>query len=97
MKNKTTILLLLAVCNYCYSQSVRTIELKKAGTLSEVITDEEKSTITELAIVGKLNSDDVIILRHMAGAKDKDSEFNWKGQLKKLDLSKASFVNDKTP
>lgn len=97
MKQTTIFLLLLAVCNYCYSQSVRTIELKKAGTLAEVISDEDKATITELAIVGKLNSNDVKILRRMAGANDKEYDYKWEGQLKKLDLSKASFVNDKTP
>lgn len=98
MKRTTIIiLLLLAVYNYGYSQSIRSVKLKKAGTLAEVISDEDKATITELTIVGKLNSDDVKILRRMAGATDKENGYKWEGQLKKLDLSKASFVNDKTP
>lgn len=97
MKRILNLFLFLVICAVGMAQVSRTIEVKKPGTLSELLTDEEKASITELTLVGKLNSADVSILRRMAGAKDKWTKFNWEGKLISLDLSNASFVKDNTP
>lgn len=79
-----------------YSQVVKVVEVKNAGTFAELLTDEEKGNTEELTIKGKLNSSDIIVLRRMAGATDHE-EFQWVGKLRKLDISNVSFVNDDTP
>ncbi len=79
------------------AQSAKTVEVKKAGTLFELLSEEERLGLHELTVIGNLNSQDMIVLRHMAGAKDKTDSILWTGSLRILDLSKASFVNDKKP
>lgn len=74
-----------------------TINIKKAGELVNMLTDEEKSTVTHLQIEGKLNSLDMRVLRHMAGAENDDTDWTWEGgSLIQLDLKNANFVTDKT-
>lgn len=97
MKRFFNLFLFLVICIVGMAQVSRTVEVKKPGTLSELLTDEEKASITELTLVGKLNSADVSILRRMAGAKDKWTKYNWEGKLISLDLSNANFVKDNTP
>lgn len=64
-----------------------------AGTLEELL-GESKFKITQLAVKGKLNSDDIAILRRMSGGyrDTTDVEQGLVGVLKDLDLSKASIV-----
>lgn len=97
LTNNFLLVFALAFCQTGFAQTIKSVEVKKAGTLSELLTEDEKSNTTEIVISGKLNSSDVKLLRRMAGANDKDSEFTWKGQLKIVDISKAAFVNDKEP
>lgn len=74
------------------------ITLSKAGTLANVLTDKEKSSITELAIFGPVNSSDIKLIRWMAGAKDDKGFLGEKGgALRHLDLSKVVLVADKNP
>ncbi len=74
-----------------------TIVLKTPGTLANMLSDEEKGSITHLHIEGKLNSNDVRVLRRMAGATDDTANWTWEGgMLTHLDLQNASFVTDKT-
>ena len=74
------------------SSTVREVTMKKAGTLEEMLTDQEKETITKLTIKGRINSDDIKLLRKMAGANDKFSLDGWKGgALQELDLSEAKL------
>ena len=54
--------------------------LSNAGILSELISAEDKKTITSLKIVGKINGSDIITLNAMSA-------------LKSLDLSKANIVS----
>jgi len=75
----------------------KTVKVKKAGTLADLLTDEEKANISDLTIEGKLNSSDIVLLRKMAGAKDKRDDNTWTGRLRRLDLSNADFANDDTP
>ena len=98
MKIRKLLFLVLAAMPWVMSiaQGVKVVEVKKAGMLAELLTDDEKANTEELTIKGKLNSSDVVILRRMAGATDHD-EFTWIGRLRKLDISKADFVDDETP
>ena len=48
-----------------------------------------------LAISGRLTGEDVRLLRRMAGAVDDNDYKSWTGSLQNLDLSMASFTNDK--
>lgn len=74
----------------------KTVVLKKPGELANLLTDEEKATITSLHVEGKLNSQDVRLLRRMAGAMDNSQNWEWEGgTLAYLDLQNASFVTDK--
>ena len=74
-----------------------TVTLQKAGTLTEMLTQEQKENCTSLIIKGPLNSSDILLLRHMAGANN-DKFFQWTGgALRHLDMSDASIVNDKQP
>ena len=66
----------------------------KAGTLSTILTQEQRDTLTSLSLSGKLNSADIRTLRHMAGYKEE--EYNT-GRLKWLDLREVEFVTDSKP
>lgn len=62
----------------------------QAGHLSDIISEEEKSSITDMKIYGELNNDDIRTLRWMAGRDDNNSE--TEGKLAHLDMSKAVIV-----
>ena len=64
------------------------INVQKAGTLSSLLTQEQKDTCSYLVIRGKLNSADIITLREMAGEN---------GSLVTLDLSNVRIVSSKEP
>ena len=87
----------MGLCLVCMNMEAKKVEVKKPGTLAELLTDDEKNGLEELVIVGKLNSSDIQLLRKMAGAKDKNDVDAWTGNLKHLDLREAKFVNDNTP
>ena len=63
-----------------------TIQLEKAGTLPDRITDSEKYKITNLKIIGEINGTDLRMIREMAGSNYSD------GKLSVLDLSEAKIV-----
>ena len=73
------------------NEDMLTVNLKEAGTLSSFISDDEKYQITELKIIGPLNGTDLRFIRDMAGRDHAGLPNN--GQLKKLDLRDAFFVN----
>lgn len=73
------------------------VTLKKAGTLVDLLTQEQKENCTSLVVQGPLNSYDIRLLRHMAGA-PADTLFKWPGgALRYLDLSGARIIADKKP
>lgn len=76
-----------------------TIRTSKGGQLQDILSDEQKCTVTHLKIVGRLNSKDIKLIRHMAGAVDYDAKWNERtgGSLCFLDLSEAKIVGDKDP
>lgn len=74
------------------------VTLEKAGTLDEMLSDEEKGTITKLIVKGPINSADIRLLRKMAGANDEITFEGWRGgSLIKLDLSEAEILKDNHP
>ncbi len=64
--------------------------VETAGTLSQLISDEEKFAITDLTLTGNLNGTDLRLLREMAG-NDYTGQ-PTEGKLQKLDLSGAKIV-----
>ncbi len=71
------------------------VHVKKAGTLSSLLTREQQDTCTSLVIKGKLNSSDFRLLRSMAGYCE--SKGKGEGKLTYLDLTDARIVKDKNP
>ena len=68
----------------------RTIHVATAGTLPDLISEEEKYDIEELTITGELNGTDFRLLRDMAGCNYLGEETI--GLLKVLDISNAKIV-----
>jgi hypothetical protein len=68
----------------------RTIHVATAGTLPNLIPEEEKYTIEELTLTGELNGTDFRLLRDMAGNNYLGQ--NTSGKLKVLDLTNAKVV-----
>lgn len=71
------------------------VDLKKAGSLSTLISDDAKFNITELTITGDINGDDIILIREMAGADMNGDE--TKGHLSVLNLKDANIVAGGNP
>ena len=67
-----------------------TLELDKAGTLPDKISESQKNLITNLKIVGKINGTDLKFIREMAGCDVNGKETD--GKLSILDLSEAKIV-----
>lgn len=72
-----------ASCALAFAQT--TVDVATPGTLSSLISADEKYTITDLTVTGTLNGDDIAFLRDMAG-KDSDDE-DTEGSLTSLNLS----------
>lgn len=78
---------------------VRTINVEKAGTLSELISEEEKYKIESLILTGEINGEDLGLIREMAGGGtySEKSTFlgarhNTEGKLEKLDMSGVKII-----
>ena len=72
--------------------SVLTVNVATAGTLSDLISDDDVDplTITKLTLTGQLNGTDLRLLREMAGNDYLGQPTS--GNLKKLDISGANIV-----
>ena len=72
--------------------SVRTVNVATAGTLSDLISNDDVDplTITKLTLTGQLNGTDLRLLREMAGNDYLGQPTS--GNLKKLDISGANIV-----
>lgn len=68
----------------------RTIHVEQAGTLPNLIQEDEKYRIEELTLTGELNGTDFRLLRDMAGCNYLGNE--TAGMLKVLNLSDAQIV-----
>ena len=67
-----------------------TINLQNAGTLPDRIASSRKYTITNLKIIGEINSTDLRMIREMAGSSFTGNPTD--GKLSVLDLSEAKIV-----
>ena len=84
---KTTINICFNPLVDCHEE-ITCINVEKAGTLSLLLTQAQKDTCSQLRIMGKINSADIITLREMAGEN---------GHLEFLDLSGVYIVTSKEP
>lgn len=67
------------------------MSVERAGTLGNLL-GTTKYQLTELKLKGQLNSDDVALIRRMAGGYRDTTDVDF-GILKSLDLSKVTFVS----
>ena len=81
MKRNQLLALVIALCTAlpCLAQKTKKLYVPKAGTMVELLTEEEANEITHLRLMGKLNAVD---FRHLR------DEFK---QLRSLDISQASI------
>ena len=77
--------------NYYLGEGKTVVCVKDAGTLAELLTQEQQDTCSYLEIKGNLNSTDILTLRRMAGGD------GGKGRLSRLELLDANIVNDDRP
>lgn len=75
--------------------TVAKVDVKKAGSLSTLISDDVKFNITDLTVTGDINGDDIALIREMAGADVNGDE--TKGHLSKLNLKDANIVAGGNP
>lgn len=80
-------------------EKIPTYHVATAGTLSSLISEDEKYTITGMKVTGYLNGDDIRLIRDMLGrnlnSDDEDNDTNNEtgGLLTILDLSEATIKN----
>ena len=87
--------LILTICvilsfNVQSQNTVNTIDIKKAGTLSSLIPSMQKNTITALTLTGEINGTDIRFIREMAGSTYNGGQ--TVGRLAVLDLSGVKIV-----
>lgn len=70
--------------------TVAKVDVKKAGSLSTLISDDVKFNITDLTVNGYINGDDIRLIREMAGS-DIDGDKTI-GKLNKISLKDAIIV-----
>lgn len=87
--------IMLSVVAYPQHREGTTIHNSNAGGLCQVLSQEQIDTCTKVILTGKLNSEDLRLLRRMAGYKEHDGE--KVGKLFYLDLSEVRFISDKKP
>lgn len=88
---KTLLIAAMALTGMAGLAQQKNVNVATAGQLSSLIGASEKYAITELTVTGKLNGDDLALIRDMAG-KDEEGE-STDGQLQKLDLEGAEIVS----
>ncbi len=69
------------------------VTLSKAGTLAQILSDEDKTEITSLKVNGRINGEDIALIRQMCGGTAADGHPGWTGSLMTLDLSDADMVS----
>lgn len=82
-----------------YQPKTKDITLEKPGTLTTLLSQEEKENTTTLKIAGPLNTTDIELLRKMAGATESPYDLlSWRGgALRFLDITNATIVTDQSP
>ncbi len=73
----------------------KTVNVETAGSLSSLVSDEDKYAVTSLTVTGQLNSSDLKFVREMAGRDSNDSR--TRGRLKRLDMKNAEIAEGGEP
>lgn len=94
MKDRAFILI-LTFCMTFLAEARTTIHNPNAGGLCKVLSKEQIDTCTNVILTGELNSEDLRLLRRMAGYKEHEDD--KVGKLAYLDLSGVRFKSDKNP
>lgn len=71
---------------------VTSVNVTEPGTLSTIISQDQKFSITELTVTGYINGDDIGFIREMAGVSLSGYNTPTDGQLVKLNLYDATIV-----
>ena len=75
-----------------FDADTKVIYVKEAGTLDSLLTQDEKDNTTKLVIAGNINSNDLAVLRYMAG---RDANGNMSvGMLEELDMSLTTGISN---
>ncbi len=72
----------------------KVVNVKTPGTLSYLLSPEEQLHLHKLTLTGKINAEDMALIRRMAGAKDNRDHIGWTGSLTHLDLRQVRFKTD---
>ncbi|MCM1313670.1 MAG: C10 family peptidase [Bacteroides sp.] len=70
------------------------VNVKTPGTLNYLLTPEEQLHLHKLTITGRINAEDMALIRRMAGAAGQGDGVGWTGSLTHLDLCQARFKSD---
>jgi hypothetical protein len=94
MKKFTKVLMLLACTLFSFPSFAEELNINVAtpGTLSTLLTDAQKQTVTKLTLTGTLNDDDIRLVSNLAYNHERANDGLTNGTLKDLDLSDANFV-----
>ena len=102
MNKKILLFLLMLMPLMASAQTKRTIHVATAGTLPNLISENEKYQIDELTLSGELNGTDIELIRDMAGTKSfaqpykENGSFVYysstEGKLKSLNISEVKIV-----
>ena len=82
--------MIVGVCGIPRDLMEKEVALAEAGTLAEQIPEEELGSIGTLKVTGQVNSDDLRLIRRLAGCDENGAK--TKCYLSELDLSEAEFV-----
>lgn len=92
--NRLTTFVLLALLAVCISANALEVTVKSPGTLNTLIKSSDKYRITTLKIDGTINSEDIMLLRDMAGCDAYESR--TEGRLRSIDMDGVTFAEDNT-
>lgn len=100
MVKTTQFITIAAIANIAIGAAAQdnklTINVAEAGTLPTLISSEQKSSVTDLTVTGKLNGTDIKFLREMAGVDQYGSAVSG-NSLKTLNFSGADIVEGGEP
>lgn len=91
---KTLFLAAMCMTVAASTPAQKRVEVKKAGTLGRLLTPAQQDTCSALVLSGELNSEDLRVLRRMAGFREEG--YNA-GRLVFLNLDACEMKNGKTP
>ena len=91
-----TTCLLLSVYGAMAQKTSMSVDVRQPGTLAECVGDANKYSVKSLTIKGRLNTEDVIFLREMAGRDSLGHKVDL-AKLESLNLQEASFVASPRP